>query len=69
MLPRKTLKLYVAKHAISCIFVSSVRENELFMFLKLIVPSSPVLLLQYKFKCECSAVCVQILMAGIRGYI
>ena len=39
MLPRKT--------AISCIFVSSVRESELFMILKLIVPSSPVLPPEY----------------------
>ena len=42
MLPWETLTLYVAKHAISRISVSSVTENELFIIIKLIVPSSPV---------------------------
>ena len=49
MLPWKTLTLYVAKHAISRIFVSSVTENELFMIIKLIVPSSPVRPVEYYF--------------------
>ena len=42
MLLWETLTLYVAKHAISRISVSSVTENELFIIFKLIVPSSPV---------------------------
>ena len=54
MLPWKTLTLYVAKHAISRIFVSSVIENELFMIIKVIVPSSPVLPLKYYFLLETS---------------
>ena len=49
MLPWKTLTLYVAKHAIPRIFVSSVTENELLMIIKLIVPSSPALPLEYFF--------------------
>ena len=52
MLPWKTLTLYVAKHAISRIFVSSVTEKELFMIIKVIVPSSPVLPLEYFFVLE-----------------
>ncbi len=52
MLPWKTLTLYVAKHAISRIFVSSVTEKELFMIIKVIVPSSPVLPLEYFFLFE-----------------
>ena len=42
MLSRKFLKLYVAKHAISCILVSSVTDNELFMIISLDVASSAV---------------------------
>ena len=39
MLPWKTLTLYVAKHANSRIFLSSVTENELFMTIKFIEKS------------------------------
>ena len=54
MLPWKTLTLYVAKHVIPRIFVSSVTENELLVIIKLIVPSSPVLPLEYFFLLETS---------------
>ena len=42
MLSRKFLKLYVAKYAISCILVSSVKDNELFKIITLDVASSTV---------------------------
>ena len=42
MLFRKFLKLYVAKHAISCILVSWVTDNEFFMIISLDVVSSAV---------------------------
>ena len=54
MLPLKTLKLYVAKHAILCVLASGVTENELFMIIKLIVPGIPVLPLKYYFLIETS---------------
>ena len=54
MLPWETFTLYVAKHAISRISVSSVTENELFIIIKLIVPSSPVWPLEYYFLLETS---------------
>ena len=54
MLPWKTLTLYVGKHAIARSSENSVTENELFMIIKLIVPSSPVLPLEYYFLLETS---------------
>ena len=36
------MELYDAKHAISCIMVRSVTENEFFMIIKLVVASSAV---------------------------
>ena len=54
MLPLKTLKLFVAKHATLCVLASSVTEKELFIIIKLIVPGSPVLPLKYYFLLETS---------------
>ena len=42
MLPGKILKLYVAKHAISCILASSVTVKELFTTIKVDVARSAV---------------------------